>query len=165
MWHQHDPHDADDICAGSQGRRGGEESRCSPPIWRMYIRYAERHGWAVTVLDETTSDLGGYKDARRWRASKPPAGVVMSSRARCTAAGRCSDGRCAAGGGCAECRSRKIGQVRIDESDLPVDVFRSSEAGRVNTTDRGAYHPSALESSSPVNERSQLRRTRRVRCR
>ncbi len=30
---------------------------------RMYIRYAERHGWAVTVLDETTSDLGGYKDA------------------------------------------------------------------------------------------------------
>ncbi len=28
----------------------------------MYIRYAERHGWAVTVLDETTSDLGGYKE-------------------------------------------------------------------------------------------------------
>lgn len=36
----------------------------------MYIRYAERHGWAVTVLDETTSDLGGYKDATLAIASK-----------------------------------------------------------------------------------------------
>ena len=41
---------------------GGEESALfAADLARMYIRYAERHGWTVTVLDETTSDLGGYK--------------------------------------------------------------------------------------------------------
>ena len=30
----------------------------------MYLRYAERRGWSVELLDATESDLGGYKDAR-----------------------------------------------------------------------------------------------------
>lgn len=55
----------------------------------MYIRYAERHGWAVTVLDETTSDLGGYKDATLAIASKAdtPDGVWsrMKFEGGCTA--------------------------------------------------------------------------------
>lgn len=66
-----DPHDADDIVLEVKSGEGGEESALfAADLARMYIRYAERHGWAVTVLDETTSDLGGYKDATLAIASK-----------------------------------------------------------------------------------------------
>src|SRR5271156_1274877 len=59
-----DPHDADDIVLEVKSGEGGEESALfAADLARMYIRYAERHRWTVTVLDETTSDLGGYKDA------------------------------------------------------------------------------------------------------
>src|SRR5271163_4101644 len=59
-----DPHDADDIVLEVKSGEGGEESALfAADLARMYIRYAERHGWTVTVLDETYSDLGGYKDA------------------------------------------------------------------------------------------------------
>ena len=66
-----DPHDADDIVLEVKSGEGGEESALfAADLARMYIRYAERHGWTVTVLDETTSDLGGYKDATLSIASK-----------------------------------------------------------------------------------------------
>ena len=59
-----DPHDADDVVLEVKSGEGGEESALfAADLARMYIRYAERHGWTVTVLDETYSDLGGYKDA------------------------------------------------------------------------------------------------------
>ena len=59
-----DPHDPDDVVLEVKSGEGGEESALfAADLARMYIRYAERHGWTVTVLDETTSDLGGYKDA------------------------------------------------------------------------------------------------------
>ena len=28
----------------------------------MYLRYAERRGWATEVLDAVDAELGGYKD-------------------------------------------------------------------------------------------------------
>ena len=66
-----DPHDADDVVLEVKSGEGGEESALfAADLARMYIRYAERHGWTVTVLDETFSDLGGYKDATLTIASK-----------------------------------------------------------------------------------------------
>src|SRR5882762_11272986 len=66
-----DPHDSDDIVLEVKSGEGGEESALfASDLARMYIRYAERHGWTVTVLDETYSDLGGYKDATVTIASK-----------------------------------------------------------------------------------------------
>ncbi|MBV8348471.1 MAG: PCRF domain-containing protein, partial [Mycolicibacterium sp.] len=51
-----DPHDADDLVLEVKSGEGGEESALfAADLARMYIRYAERHGWNVTVLDETTS--------------------------------------------------------------------------------------------------------------
>ncbi|EUA13161.1 PCRF domain protein [Mycobacterium kansasii 732] len=48
-----DPHDADDIVLEVKSGEGGEESALfAADLARMYIRYAERHGWTVTVLDE-----------------------------------------------------------------------------------------------------------------
>src|SRR4051794_11367382 len=58
-----DPHDADDIVLEVKSGEGGEESALfAADLARMYMRYAERHGWTVTMLDETWSDLGGFKD-------------------------------------------------------------------------------------------------------
>src|SRR6202041_2349405 len=66
-----DPHDADDVVLEVKSGEGGEESALfAADLARMYIRYAERHGWNVTVLDETYSDLGGYKDATLTISSK-----------------------------------------------------------------------------------------------
>jgi peptide chain release factor 1 len=49
-----DPHDADDVVLEVKSGEGGEESALfAADLARMYIRYAERHGWTVTVLDET----------------------------------------------------------------------------------------------------------------
>lgn len=58
-----DPHDADDIVLEVKSGEGEESALFAADLARMYIRYAERHGWNVTVLGETFSDLGGYKDA------------------------------------------------------------------------------------------------------
>ena len=50
-----DPHDGDDIVLEVKSGEGGEESALfAADLARMYIRYAERHGWTVAVLDETT---------------------------------------------------------------------------------------------------------------
>src|SRR5258708_18688578 len=66
-----DPHDADDVVLEVKSGEGGEESALfAADLARMYIRYAERHGWTVSVLGETWSDLGGYKDATLAIASK-----------------------------------------------------------------------------------------------
>src|SRR5581483_1577763 len=47
-----DPHDGDDIVLEVKSGEGGEESALfAADLARMYIRYAERHGWNVTVLD------------------------------------------------------------------------------------------------------------------
>jgi len=59
-----DPHDGDDIVLEVKSGEGGEESALfASDLARMYVRYAERHGWRVEILDATVSDLGGYKEA------------------------------------------------------------------------------------------------------
>lgn len=43
------------------GTGGEEASLFAAELARMYIRYAERKSWAVAVVDEIQSDLGGLK--------------------------------------------------------------------------------------------------------
>jgi peptide chain release factor 1 len=46
-----------------QGGAGGDESTLfAAELARMYQGYAETKGWAWTKLDESVSDVGGYKD-------------------------------------------------------------------------------------------------------
>ncbi|HEU5106990.1 MAG TPA: PCRF domain-containing protein, partial [Micromonosporaceae bacterium] len=59
-----DPYDSSDLLMEIKSGEGGEESALfAGVLLRMYLRYAERHGWKAEVLDGTESDLGGYKDA------------------------------------------------------------------------------------------------------
>ena len=58
-----DPNDDKSVICEIRGGAGGEEAALfAGTLFRMYGMYAERKHWQIEVLNENTTELGGYKE-------------------------------------------------------------------------------------------------------
>ncbi len=121
---------------------GGEEAALfAGDLFRMYQRYADRHGWKVAILSASDSATGGYKEIIAsitgkgvFARLKFESGVHRVQRVPETEAqGRIHTSAATV----AVLPEAEEVDIKIDEKDLRIDVFRASGPGgqSVNTTD------------------------------
>ena len=145
-----DPNDRKNVILEIRAGTGGEEAALfAGDLLRMYLRYAEKRGWAVTVQSENTTELGGVKDVQIairakgtpapedgvWASLKYEGGVHRVQRIPVTE----SQGRIqtsAAGVIVFPEADEDDDEIEIDPKDLKIDIFMSSGPGgqSVNTT-------------------------------
>jgi peptide chain release factor 1 len=139
------PKDADDernaILEVRAGTGGEEAALFATDLFRMYQRYAALRSWRFELLDLSETGLGGFKEATAlisgagvFARLKFESGVHRVQRVPETeASGRVHTSAATV----AVLPEAEEVDVRIDEKDLRVDVFRASGPGgqSVNTTD------------------------------
>jgi peptide chain release factor 1 len=139
------PRDADDqrnaIFEVRAGTGGDEAALFAAELFRMYQRYAAFRGWRFEILDLSETGLGGFKEASAlisgrdvFARLKFESGVHRVQRVPETEAG----GRIhTSAATVAVLPEAEDVDVRIDEKELRIDVFRASGPGgqSVNTTD------------------------------
>ncbi|OGA24400.1 MAG: peptide chain release factor 1 [Betaproteobacteria bacterium RIFCSPLOWO2_02_FULL_67_19] len=138
-----DPNDERSIFLEIRAGTGGDESALfAGDLLRMYTRYAERQGWQVEIISESTSGLGGFKEviARiagqgAYSALKFESGGHRVQRVPQTEAqGRIHTSACTVA---VLPEADAIDDVVLNPAELRIDTFRASGAGgqHVNKTD------------------------------
>jgi peptide chain release factor 1 len=137
-----DPNDDKNVILEIRAGIGGEEGALfAADLLRMYTMYAERKGYALTIVSRSMTELGGVKEAvctvegaGAWSRLKYEAGTHRVQRVPETeASGRIQTSAATVA------VMPEAGEVEftIDPRDLQIDTYRSSGAGgqHVNKTE------------------------------
>jgi peptide chain release factor 1 len=137
-----DPNDAKNTILEIRAGTGGDEAALfAGDLFRMYARFAERLGWKLEVLSQSDGASGGFKEIvvlvdgkDVYSKLKFESGVHRVQRVPATE----TQGRIhTSAATVAVLPEAEEVDVKIEDKDLRVDVFRSSGPGgqSVNTTD------------------------------
>lgn len=138
-----DENDDKNIYLEIRAGTGGDESALfSADLFRMYSRFAERNGWQVEVVSESSSDLGGYKEiiakiigTNVYSKLKFESGAHRVQRIPQTETnGRIHTSACTVA---VMPEATELKDVDINPSLLRIDTYRASGAGgqHINKTD------------------------------